>query len=185
METEVMVPPWQRPEFSTIWKCPAPSKVSAFAWQLLHDRIPTRINLQRRQIIDVTGDVSCVHCGGAVESSQHLFIYCVDALKIWSAVFDWLQVPLMFPQNLFSILSALSHSKGKKVRKGMTMIWNGVVWAIWRRWNAVIFDSGNKGVQDVIEEIKVVTWRWWLSQSKASQPLLYEWQMEPIVCMES
>jgi hypothetical protein len=27
--------------FNDIWKCPAPSKVCAFAWQLLHDRIPT------------------------------------------------------------------------------------------------------------------------------------------------
>jgi hypothetical protein len=28
--------------FASLWKCLAPSKVKAFAWQLLLDRIPTR-----------------------------------------------------------------------------------------------------------------------------------------------
>ncbi|MCI32672.1 hypothetical protein A2U01_0053886, partial [Trifolium medium] len=41
-----------------IWKCLEPSKVSAFAWQLLHDRIPTQLNLHRRRIIDAAGDRS-------------------------------------------------------------------------------------------------------------------------------
>ncbi|GAU45475.1 hypothetical protein TSUD_190940 [Trifolium subterraneum] len=47
-----LVPPWYASAFSVIWKCPAPSKVTAFAWQVLHDRIPSRHNLYRRHIID-------------------------------------------------------------------------------------------------------------------------------------
>jgi hypothetical protein len=183
MESVLYVPLCLRSAFSIIWKCSAPSKVCAFGWQLLHDRIPTRLNLQRRQIIGVDGDVSCALCGREVESIHHLFIYCVDALKVWSAVFNWLQLPFDLPHNLFSLLNFLAHSKGKKMRKGMVMIWNGVVWAIWRRRNAKIFDNGCKVVAEVIEEIKVMTWKWWLSHLKVSKPLLYEWQMEPGLCM--
>ncbi|MCI03186.1 ribonuclease H protein, partial [Trifolium medium] len=58
-----LIPNWYAQSFTAIWKCPAPSKVNAFAWQLLHDRIPTRQNLYRRRIIDGGGNTSCVLCG--------------------------------------------------------------------------------------------------------------------------
>jgi hypothetical protein len=165
------------------WKSPAPLKVRVFAWQLLHDRIPTRVNLRRRQIIDVTGDLSCALCGGVMEDTHHLFIYCEVAMKVWAAMFVWLQLPFSLPHNLLSIFNFLTQNRGKKLRKGLCMIWNGVVWAIWRRRNAVIFDNGRRDAVEIIEEIKVTTWKWWISQSKVSNSLLYEWQMEPILCM--
>lgn len=165
------------------WKSPAPSKVRAFGWQLLHDRIPTRVNLGRRQIIDGTGDLSCVMCGLLLEDSNHLFIYCEVAMRVWEAVFAWLQLPFSLPHNLLSILLFLTHNRGKKLRKGLCMIWNGVVWTIWRRRNLVLFDNGGRGVAEIIDEIKVTTWKWWISQTKVPNSLLYEWQMEPILCM--
>jgi hypothetical protein len=57
---EVVIAPWDMVIFSSIWNCPAPSKVSAFVWQLLHGRVPTRNNLATRRIIDANGDLSCV-----------------------------------------------------------------------------------------------------------------------------
>jgi hypothetical protein len=183
METNLYVSLSYRPVFSAIWKCEAPSKVCAFAWQLIHDRIPNRLNLKRRQIIVDDADVLCAFWGEAAESSQHLFIYCVDALKVLKAVFNWLQGPFLLHHNLVSLFNCLIHSKGRKLRKRLTMIWNGAVWAIWRRRNAKIFYNGGKEVVEVIEEIKVQTWKWWLSHLKVSKPLLYEWQMEPILCM--
>ncbi|GAU47008.1 hypothetical protein TSUD_244370 [Trifolium subterraneum] len=176
-------PPWRASAFTVIWKCPSPSKVSAFGWQLLHDRIPTRSNLQHRKIIDANGDNSCALCGGTTESSLHLFIYCDAAMTVWKAVFDWLKLPFSLPHNLFSILNFFSHSRGKKLRKGLTTIWNAVVWSLWRQRNAVIFDNGTRDDAEVIDGIKVLSWKWWLSQSKVSHSLLYEWQMEPTMCM--
>jgi hypothetical protein len=169
--------------FDVIWKCPSPSKVCAFAWQLLHDRIPSRQNLQRRNIIEAAGDVSCVLCGGEAESSHHLFIYCTVAMKVWQGVFGWLKLSFLLPHNLFSILNFFTYLKGKKLRKGMIMIWLGVIWILWRRRNAVLFDNGGIDVAEIIEEIKVITWKWWLSQPKVKHSLYYEWQLEPLLCM--
>jgi hypothetical protein len=36
--------------FGSVWKSPAPSKVVAFSWQFLLDRIPTKVNLAKRSI---------------------------------------------------------------------------------------------------------------------------------------
>jgi hypothetical protein len=37
--------------FSNIWESPAPSKVVAFSWQLLYNRLPLKDNLQRRGVL--------------------------------------------------------------------------------------------------------------------------------------
>lgn len=37
--------------FSQIWRSLAPSKVVAFSWKVLLNRIPTRINLSRRNVV--------------------------------------------------------------------------------------------------------------------------------------
>jgi hypothetical protein len=55
------------------WDSPAPSKVIAFFWQLLYDRIPTRINLDYRGVLGPEDPRDCVGCVGMVESSIHLF----------------------------------------------------------------------------------------------------------------
>jgi hypothetical protein len=46
--------------FGSVWKSPAPSKVVAFSWQLLLDRIPTKDNLLRRRILPPKASVRCV-----------------------------------------------------------------------------------------------------------------------------
>jgi hypothetical protein len=56
-----------------IWDSPAPSKVIAFSWQLLYDRIPTRNNLEARGVLSLDIPWECLGCVGKVETSLHLF----------------------------------------------------------------------------------------------------------------
>jgi hypothetical protein len=58
----------QATAFKAIWKCPAPSKVQGFSWMLLHDRIPSKVNLFRRNILHQVEDRVCVLCGNHDES---------------------------------------------------------------------------------------------------------------------
>jgi hypothetical protein len=67
--------PWQESVFSNIWKCAAPSKVCAFSWQLLLNRIATKDNLWKRRMID-DQQIRCIHCDVETESATHLFLFC-------------------------------------------------------------------------------------------------------------
>ncbi|MCI35710.1 hypothetical protein A2U01_0056931, partial [Trifolium medium] len=58
-----------------------PSKVSALSWQVLLDRVPTRANLSRRDVIRVD-EAACPMCDVILESSQHLF-YIAGLLLIF------------------------------------------------------------------------------------------------------
>ncbi|CAJ2629607.1 unnamed protein product [Trifolium pratense] len=47
------------------------------------------------------------------------------------------------------------------------------------------FANGMTQVADVMDEIKLRSWKWWLSRVKpATMCLLYEWQREPLLCLD-
>ncbi|MCH83728.1 putative non-LTR retroelement reverse transcriptase, partial [Trifolium medium] len=177
------VEPWHASIFNAIWKSPAPSKVSGFVWQLLHSRVPTRNNLVTRRILDVGGDSSYALCGEEMETELHLFLYCEIALLVWMEIFSWLDVPFCLPHNLFSIFNCLLGAGDYKIRYGMIMICNSVVWTLWRCRNSILFDNGRGTVADLVEAIKVSTWKWWMSRATTSHCLLYEWCVEPRLCL--
>jgi hypothetical protein len=62
------------------------------------------------------------------------------------------------------------------------MICCAVVWMIWKFRNFVLFDNGSGTVLDVVEGVKVASWKWWLARAKTAHCLLYEWRAEPNVC---
>lgn len=82
----------ERRMFSHIWKSPAPSKVVEFSWKLLHDWIPTKVNLWHKQVLPPDTSVSCVLCEGNAESVNHLFIHCKFAMEVWKGVWRWFDV---------------------------------------------------------------------------------------------
>ncbi|PNX95580.1 F-box family protein [Trifolium pratense] len=109
--------------FSNIWESPAPSKVVAFSWQLLHDRVPRKENLRLRGVLPRNSDGFCVGCGVICESTFHLFLHCKVALVVWYEIFKWLGVVIVIPANLFVLFDCLSEAaKSKKSRKGFRLV---------------------------------------------------------------
>jgi len=69
--------------FLHIWKSLTPCKVLAFSWKLLHDRIPTKVNLAHMQVLPPETSSNCVMCAGVLESLNHLFLHCVFSKEVW------------------------------------------------------------------------------------------------------
>jgi len=57
--------------FPCLWKNLAWSKVLAFSWKLLLDRIPSRVNLAKRNVLDPDSSLNCL-CAHAEEALLHL-----------------------------------------------------------------------------------------------------------------
>jgi hypothetical protein len=93
-----------------IWDSPAPSKIIAFSWQLLYDRIPTRINLEARGVLSLDVPWECLGCVGQVETSLHLFLHCPSTMLVWSKIFQWLGVSIIIPPSLVSLFDLLKGS---------------------------------------------------------------------------
>jgi len=48
--------------FKQLWKIPAPSKVVAFAWKVLLDRIRSKVNLALQNVVPMEGSILCDLC---------------------------------------------------------------------------------------------------------------------------
>jgi hypothetical protein len=146
---------------SAIWKCAAPSKVMGFAWLMLHDRVPTRVNLFRRRIITEDEDKCCVFCGEEMETVSHLFLYCRIISNVWDRIFAWLGLIFSLPHSIFSLLNFVAGSTGQKqVRNGLFMICSAVIWTVWRHRNKIIFYNGGVDGSGLVEEVMVTSWKW-------------------------
>jgi hypothetical protein len=133
---------WHSYIYQNIWKSPAPSKVSSFVWQLLHDRVPTKNNLVIRQVIAEGLESVCPLCGLELETSEHLFLYCNVATKVWQDIFLWLNIPFDRPHSIFSILNCVLAAGNPKGNKGRLMIACAVFWMLWKFRNQVLFENG-------------------------------------------
>jgi hypothetical protein len=181
--TEVLMSPWHTKIFCEVWKSPTPSKVCGFVWQLLHNRIPSKDNLVVRRILVAGNDSLCSLCGLENETAAYLFIYCNVAKHVWSLIFAWLKVPFYLPHNLFSIFNCLLVSGNPKTNRGRLMICCATVWMIWKFRNGILFDNNRGTVAELVESVKVASWKWWLARSKKGSCLFYEWRAEPGICM--
>ncbi|GAU50085.1 hypothetical protein TSUD_371690 [Trifolium subterraneum] len=170
--------------FDQIWDSPAPSKVIAFSWQLLSDRIPTRRNLEIRGLLGLDMPWECVGCVGRVESTTHLFLHCPSAMMVWYEVFRWLGVVLIIPPSMEVLFEVLRGSvRIKKIRRGYLMIWHATLWCIWKAQNKALFANGTFIPKEIVEEIKVVSWKWCLARTKVSLCMFYEWTWDPGDCL--
>jgi len=66
--------------FEELWKLKVPTKISAFPWRLLKDRLPSKANLRRRQI--ELDDSTCPFCRNMEESVDHLFFHYNKILPV-------------------------------------------------------------------------------------------------------
>lgn len=86
-----------------IWSKAIPPSKSFLLWRLLHHKVPTDDILWRKRCHIVS---MCSLCGCNYETSDHLFLYCSFAKRIWS----WLSSKLALqidPNSVSSIMSVL------------------------------------------------------------------------------
>ena len=78
-----------------VWKIKVPQNALHTVWRILHNRLPTKNNLQARNV-DV-GDQRCVFCRAETEIVEHLFFHCVISRKIWMECYNWGKITTMVP----------------------------------------------------------------------------------------
>ncbi|GKD18879.1 RNA-directed DNA polymerase, eukaryota, reverse transcriptase zinc-binding domain protein [Tanacetum coccineum] len=65
------------------WNKALPSKINISSWKILHKRLPTRFNLDRRGVgLDST---RCPVCDEDIETEEHLFTSCFIATEYWES----------------------------------------------------------------------------------------------------
>ncbi|GKE64961.1 RNA-directed DNA polymerase, eukaryota, reverse transcriptase zinc-binding domain protein, partial [Tanacetum coccineum] len=72
------------------WNSVIPIKINICSWRIIHERLPTRSNLNQRGI-DLYS-ILCLVCDSHIETEEHLFVSCEVAKEIWSKVLSWWKI---------------------------------------------------------------------------------------------
>jgi hypothetical protein len=167
-----------------IWYSFAPLKVIIFSWQVLLQRLPTRMNLIKRGLLAPPSTPCCVFCMLVEETESHLFSCCPVAVDVWTAINAWLGVSTAVPCNLSLSFQSFGFPFKCKVRtKGINLIWQTVLWSIWLARNSLIFDGVRLHVTDIVEAIKYRSLKWFLARKVGVVHLSYEWEKYPLECL--
>ena len=107
----------QNSDFADIWKLKIPAKSAVFAWRLIRDRLPTKLNLSRRQVM--VNDLMCPFCGRVEEEAAHLFFNCNNILPLWWESLSWVDLVTTLPQNPKDnyLQHVLGFAEGKKLKR--------------------------------------------------------------------
>jgi hypothetical protein len=158
--------------------------VVAFTWKALLNRIPTRCNLARRNVLGPEANSTCVLCNRLEESTLHLFIHCDMSSKVWLMLMRWLDRFFISPPNLFVHWACWrTGERNNNVLKGLEVIWLATIWTLWKTRNDKVFNGTISRVDDVVDEVKVLAWRWVLGRIRIPACLYFEWCWDPIWCL--
>lgn len=170
--------------FEKLWKSPAPSRVVAFAWRALLNRVHTKIKLALRNVLGADDSKACVMCNNLEESSTHLFLHCEVASSVWFKLMWWLDNFFIIPPNLFVHWECWGEGeRNKMVKTGFGLIWHATIWALWKARNDFIFKEVSLAVDDIVENVKVLSWRWVLGRTHLPACLFFEWCWNPKLCL--
>ena len=144
------------------WHKQVPQKVSIVAWRLLQDRLPTKINLQRRGITQVT-DTSCVSGCGKEETTSHLFLHCHVFGAIWQHIRSWIGVSGADTDNVPDHIQQFIHYSGytKARRSFLQLLWLLCVWLVWNERNSRLFNNTETSIDQLLDKAKYHS-LWWL-----------------------
>ena len=163
----------------TKWSKFVPIKINIFAWRLLLNRLPTKTNLNDRDI-DVP-DILCPMCNQVQEDASHIFMHCEVASQVWVKIAQW--TGLSFPQWLniedFWSWIAVAHLNGKQ-RIIIEVIILSTLWSIWRYRNSVIFQDSKFRKCHIIDNIVVNSFDWLSSRFKKSRLDWTSWLQNPM-----
>ncbi|GKU88289.1 hypothetical protein SLEP1_g2571 [Rubroshorea leprosula] len=172
-------------DFKRIWKAPIPSKVSAFCWQLLHKKLPTKDNLAIRGILTDPASLNCCWCDACPESPDHMFFHCNLAYSLWMECYKWWGVHYVMSNSCRMALDQHVWTGGKKlINRGWNIIWFAVVWTLWLGRNDLIFNKKEAKVDHFLELVQSRSFFWAKNIAGMDGFSLSAWVENPTNCLK-
>ncbi|XP_071689022.1 uncharacterized protein [Rutidosis leptorrhynchoides] len=148
-----------------------PKKVGLFVWRAKQNRIPVRVELDKRGI-DLDS-VRCPVCDNDLETVEHIFIHCQFAKDLWLRVFRWWNLSRLPYENMGELFQGCVDSNHPELR---SKLWKAIEWVcgymIWRNRNLTVFQEKKGNSSMTLNELQIKAFEW---ISRRSQKLNISW----------
>ncbi|XP_071708946.1 uncharacterized protein [Rutidosis leptorrhynchoides] len=157
-----------------------PKKVEIFIWRVLHKRLPTLVELDKRGV-DLHS-VRCPMCDNDVETIEHSLIFCNLAFEIWTRVYKWWGVG---PYTNLSLAESFGGNTNATTTVIGSKIWQAVTWTcgymVWKNRNNKIFRNKVWCSPIVVNEIQIISFDWISRRIKGIHLDWHTWLDNPSV----
>jgi hypothetical protein len=151
---------------------------------LLRDRLPTKLNLVRRGLLNAA-TARCVAGCGHDESANHLFLHCDRFEVLWQHIRSWIGVHGVDPYDIIDHFLQFTHFTGpsKKRTSFLQLIWLLCVWVVWNDRNNRLFNNTQPTIDQLLEKIKFHSF-WWLKANNVNYVYgSQRWWLDPMRCL--
>ncbi|GJS06437.1 putative RNA-directed DNA polymerase, eukaryota, reverse transcriptase zinc-binding domain protein [Tanacetum coccineum] len=125
---------------ATRWIRYIPIKVNVFLWRLNLNKLPSRVNLDRKGI--EVSSLLCPTCQIDVETVNHIFFNCEMAKDLWSLLAKWCELDIPFCSNISDWYDWLDDAcVAANIRLVLEGVGGTLMWAIWSFQNNLIFSN--------------------------------------------
>ncbi|GLU03442.1 hypothetical protein SLE2022_206430 [Rubroshorea leprosula] len=171
-------------DFKRLWKAPIPSKVSAFCWQLLHKKLPTKDNLATHEILTDYNNLRCCWCNSSTETPDHLLVNCNLASSLWMKCYQWWGKQYVLGNSCMKVLEQHKWYGGpKSLDKGWNIIWFAVVWTLWLGRNDKIFNAKEAKTDYFFQLVQTRSFYWEKYSAGLDGFSLTNWCENPTKCL--
>ncbi|GJT28119.1 RNA-directed DNA polymerase, eukaryota [Tanacetum coccineum] len=152
---------------ATRWIKYMPIKINVFSWTVSLDRLPTRLNLERRNV--QVPYLMCPICNSALEDTSHLLFSCglaTDVVRLVCRWWDLVWTPLgSYSEWLSWFNSVRLGSKVKELLEGVFYVsW----WCLWNFRNQLLFAAQNPRKDVLFDDIVTRSFTWCLARCNSS-----------------
>ncbi|XP_071728983.1 uncharacterized protein [Rutidosis leptorrhynchoides] len=136
-----------------------PKKVEIFIWRLKKNRIPVRLDLDKRGV-DLHS-VRCPVCDDDLESVDHSILLCKCARDVWVRIYKWWGIGSFSCSSIESLLEDNGNIHLSRLGKS---IWQAMKWTgaylIWRNRNNSVFQKKSWNTPGALNEIQNLSFEW-------------------------
>ncbi|XP_040863163.1 uncharacterized protein [Glycine max] len=157
-----------------LWKLKIPPKAAVFTWRLLKDRLPTRANLIRGNVI--IQDTVCPLCGLEQEEVGHLFFNCKRIVGLWWESMTWVQAQGPLPTSPVDHFLQFCDGFGAHINHSSWCgWWVALTNTIWQHRNLLIFHEKPFHSSKVMEDALFLAWSWLKAREKGFNTSFNQW----------
>ncbi|GKF18886.1 RNA-directed DNA polymerase, eukaryota, partial [Tanacetum coccineum] len=161
---EFFLPKGDKP---TRWVKSVPIKVNVFAWKLFLDRLPTRLNLARRNVY--VPSLDCPLCDQGEEDTSHLFFGCSAAKEVMKLICRWWDLDYQLVESYeewFAWFKSIRlEAKSKDVLEGVFFVsW----WSVWFYRNQLLFADASPRKSSIFDDITLRSYNWCLARGNST-----------------
>ena len=169
---------------ATRWNKIIPIKVNVFLWRVKLNKLPSRVNLDRRGI--EVDSILCPSCQGDLETVNHSFFNCGMAKELWSLMAKWWELDIPVCGNITEWFDWLDSLRAPpKVRLYLERVGGTLMWSIWNYRNLLVFSPCPPKKAVIWDSIVSQSFLWISSRNPSCNFSWIGWLKNPVASITS